>query len=174
MFYPTPQGRYHIGNLPAANYTLRIRAIGYQSDPRASVKLTADQKVSFNFALQKAPVRWSDLNTFQGTQLLPKTKAHDLSKRYQRYVFFELPDLLPFVPIADGRQNLDRRRPAQRRQIHARGDHRRRGRRHERPEVRRHRRVHDHGLGSQFAETAIARKTCRNTGRWCGLSVRAP
>ncbi len=27
-------------------------------------------------------VRWSDLSTFQGTQLLPKTKNHDLSKRY--------------------------------------------------------------------------------------------
>ncbi len=81
------EGRYHIGNLPAANYTLRIRAIGYQSDPRAGVKLTADQKASFDFALQKAPVRWSDLNTFQGTQLLPKTKAHDLSRRYQDTFF---------------------------------------------------------------------------------------
>lgn len=75
-------GRYYIGNLPAANYVVRIRAIGYKSDPRNGVQLTADQKASFDFALQKTPVRWSDLNTFQGTQLLPKTKAHDLSKRY--------------------------------------------------------------------------------------------
>ena len=69
------QGRYHIANLPAADYTLRIRAIGYQSDPRAGVKLTGDQKASFDFALQKGTVRWSDLNTFQGTQLLPKTES---------------------------------------------------------------------------------------------------
>jgi len=76
------QGRYYAGNLPAATYTVRIRAIGYKSDPHANVQLSRDQKASFDFALQKTPVRWSDLNTFQGTQLLPKTKAHDLSKRY--------------------------------------------------------------------------------------------
>src|SRR5579864_5454001 len=81
------QGRYHIANLPAATYVVRIRAIGYKSDPRAGVQLTGDQKASFDFALQKTPVRWSDLNTFQGTQLLPKTKSHDISKRYQDTFF---------------------------------------------------------------------------------------
>ena len=81
------QGRYHIANLPAATYAVRIRAIGYKSDPRAGVQLTGDQKASFDFALQKGTVRWSDLNTFQGTQLLPKTKNHDLSKRYQDTFF---------------------------------------------------------------------------------------
>jgi len=77
-----PQGRYHI-SLPPATYSLRTRAIGYQSDPRTGIQLAFDQKTSFDFALQKGTVRWSDLNTFQGTQLLPKTKAHDLTKRYQ-------------------------------------------------------------------------------------------
>jgi streptogramin lyase len=81
------QGQYNIGNLSAATYTVRIRAIGYQSDPRAGVSMTGDQKASFDFALQKKPVRWSDLTTFQGTQLLPKTKAHDLSRRYQDTFF---------------------------------------------------------------------------------------
>src|SRR5450631_4085974 len=47
-----PQGRYHI-NLPAAAYSLRTRAIGYQSDPRTGVQLAAGQKASFDFALQK-------------------------------------------------------------------------------------------------------------------------
>ena len=47
------QGRYHIGNLPAATYTVKITAIGYKSDPRTDVRLTADQKTSFDFALQK-------------------------------------------------------------------------------------------------------------------------
>ena len=73
------QGRYHIGNLPAATYTLKITAIGYRGDPRPDVQLTADQKASFDFALQKTMVRWGDLNTYQGRQLLPKTKDHDLS-----------------------------------------------------------------------------------------------
>jgi streptogramin lyase len=73
------QGRYRIGKLPAATYTVKIAAIGYQSDPRADVALTADQKAAFDFALQKTKVRWSDLTTYQGRKLLPKTKDHDLS-----------------------------------------------------------------------------------------------
>src|SRR5580700_5237181 len=73
------QGRYHIGNLPAATYSVQITAIGYGSDPRADVRLAAEDKASLDFALQKQKVRWSDLSTYQGRQLLPKTKDHDLS-----------------------------------------------------------------------------------------------
>jgi sugar lactone lactonase YvrE len=73
------QGRYHIANLPAATYSVQITAIGYGSDPRADVPLAAEDKASFDFALQKQKVRWSDLSTYQGRQLLPKTKDHDLS-----------------------------------------------------------------------------------------------
>jgi virginiamycin B lyase len=75
------QGRYHVNNLPAATYTVKITAIGYSSDPQADVKLTSDQKASFDFALRKEKVRWSDLSTYQGRKLLPKTKDHDLSHR---------------------------------------------------------------------------------------------
>src|SRR5215467_5940332 len=75
----SPQGRYYIGNLPAATYTVKISAIGYSSDPRTGVTLTADHKASFDFALKKTKVRWSDLTTYQGRQLLPKTKDHNLS-----------------------------------------------------------------------------------------------
>jgi Carboxypeptidase regulatory-like domain len=73
------QGRYHIGNLPAAAYTLRIQAIGYAADPRPGVALAGDQKASFDFTLQKAKVQWIDLTTYQGRQLLPHTDKHDLS-----------------------------------------------------------------------------------------------
>ena len=73
------QGRYHIGNLPAAAYTVKIAAIGYKSDPRTDVRLSDDQKSSLDFSLQKDVVRWSDLSTYQGRRLLPKTKDHDLS-----------------------------------------------------------------------------------------------
>ena len=75
------QGHYHINNLPAATYTLGIRAIGYKSDPHANVALTGDQKTSFDFALQTAPVAWSDLTTYQGRQLLPHTAEHDLTHK---------------------------------------------------------------------------------------------
>jgi len=81
------QGRYEISDLPAATYLLRTRAIGYQSDSRTGVQLTGAQKTSFDFALHKVAVRWNDLDTFQGTQLLPKTKSHDLSRRYQDTFF---------------------------------------------------------------------------------------
>jgi virginiamycin B lyase len=73
------QGRYRIGNLPAATYKVQITAIGYASDPRTDVRLTSDEKASVDFALQKSKVRWSDLSTYQGRQLLPKTTGHDLT-----------------------------------------------------------------------------------------------
>ncbi|MEA2987851.1 MAG: hypothetical protein QOG83_562, partial [Alphaproteobacteria bacterium] len=75
------QGRYQIGNLPAAIYQVRITAIGYSSDPRSDVRLAGDEKASFDFALQKTPVRWSDLSTYQGRKLLPKTAKHDLTHK---------------------------------------------------------------------------------------------
>jgi virginiamycin B lyase len=75
------QGRYHVGNLPAATYKVHIAALGYTSEPRADVQLTADQKASFDFALQKTKLRWSDLSTYQGRKLLPKTAKHDLSHK---------------------------------------------------------------------------------------------
>src|SRR5690349_17829356 len=81
------QGRDHINNLPAATYSVQTSAVGYRSDPRSGVQLSADQKVSCDFALQMAPVRWTDLTTYQITQLLPKTAKHDLSKRYQEPYF---------------------------------------------------------------------------------------
>src|SRR5712664_4399424 len=46
-------GQYRIPNLPAGDYELRIRAVGYQAQPRAGVTLAADQSASFEFALQK-------------------------------------------------------------------------------------------------------------------------
>ncbi|HEY6257104.1 MAG TPA: carboxypeptidase regulatory-like domain-containing protein, partial [Xanthobacteraceae bacterium] len=73
------QGRYHITRLPDATYTLRTSAIGYKSDPKTDVRLAGEAAASFDFALQKGMVRWGDLTTYQGRQLLPKTKDHDLS-----------------------------------------------------------------------------------------------
>jgi virginiamycin B lyase len=68
-------GQYRIPNLPAGEYELRIRAIGYQAQPRTGVHLTADQVISLEFALQKGTVRWSDLSLYQADQLLPAGKG---------------------------------------------------------------------------------------------------
>ena len=75
------QGRYHIGNLPAATYNVQIKGIGFKADARRDVAVTADQKASFDFALQKRPVEWGELTTYQGRKLLPKTAEHDLSHK---------------------------------------------------------------------------------------------
>ena len=49
----------------------RARAAASRSPPT--------RRLSLDFALQRTPVRWSDLSTYQGRQLLPKTAKHDLS-----------------------------------------------------------------------------------------------
>ena len=71
-------GKYHIENLPAGDYDVKIRAIGYNADPHSSVSLAANQKVSFDFALQRGVVRWSDLNLYQGKRLLPDGKGKEV------------------------------------------------------------------------------------------------
>src|SRR5438874_3767429 len=60
------QGRYVVENLPAGDYMLGIRAIGYKADAKASLKLTADQSLAQNFALQTGVIDWTDLSIYQG------------------------------------------------------------------------------------------------------------
>ncbi len=79
-------GLYHVKNLPAASYNIQISAIGFRSDPRSAVQLDETQKASFDFDLRPRPVRWSDLNTWQGRQLLPKTPAHNLDHKDSFFV----------------------------------------------------------------------------------------
>src|ERR1700692_991425 len=55
-------GRYQVENLPAGEYDLRIRAVGYRAEPRSGVSLAAAQSASFDWALQKGTVHWSDLS----------------------------------------------------------------------------------------------------------------
>ena len=164
------QGRYHIGNLPAATYTVQIRAVGYKSDPRAGVRLTADQKASFDFALQKATVRWSDLSTYQGRQLLPKTEKHDLS--YQDPFFTTcFQSCHSFQKrMATNAWDEDGWRAA--RQIHARRDDG--GAPHERREGRGLRVLSHDRVRSELAEAARLPRTCRNTNPWCARSARRP
>src|SRR6267154_6099896 len=68
------QGRYRVENLPSGEYQVRVRAVGFTTDPHSAVNLTADQNISFDFALQKSTVRWSDLSLYQGKRLLPEGK----------------------------------------------------------------------------------------------------
>ena len=65
------QGKYVVENLPAGDYRVQIRAIGFKADAKSGIKLTADQSASYDFALQNGLVRWTDISQLQGYQLLP-------------------------------------------------------------------------------------------------------
>ena len=71
-------GRYRIENLPAGDYQIQVKAVGYRGDPRGNVKLAADQNASYEFALQQDAVRWSDLSQYQGEVLFPEAKGKEL------------------------------------------------------------------------------------------------
>src|ERR1700730_12055527 len=59
-------GRYRIENLPAGKYQVQVKAMGYRAESRTDVSLTAEHNASYDFALQKGMVRWSDLSQYQG------------------------------------------------------------------------------------------------------------
>jgi iron complex outermembrane receptor protein len=50
------QGRYRVEQLPAGEYRVTIRAVGFTAEPRNGVNLTADQNVAFDFAMAKGTV----------------------------------------------------------------------------------------------------------------------
>lgn len=72
------QGRYRIDKLPTGNYRVQVRAVGYCTDPRDGVNLTADQNASVDLTLQKGVVRWNDISIYQAKQLWPAGKGKDL------------------------------------------------------------------------------------------------
>src|SRR5580704_13858295 len=72
------QGHYRIEKLPAGEYRVQIRAVGYRTDPHAGVNVTADQNDSIDFALQKGMVHWNDTSIYQAKQLWPAAKGKDL------------------------------------------------------------------------------------------------
>ena len=71
------QGHFQVPDLPAGDYTLRIKAVGYKADSQPT-KLAANQNGSADFALQKGAVRWSDLSRYQGERLLPDGKGKEI------------------------------------------------------------------------------------------------
>ena len=70
-------GRYAIENLPAGDYRLTMRAIGFKSDPKSGITLGPDQSASYDLALQQSYVRWSDISMHQGKKLLPDGRGKD-------------------------------------------------------------------------------------------------
>ena len=70
-------GKYRIENLPAGDYRLQLRAIGYKADPKTGITLSADQNLAQDLALQQGMVRWSDISMHQGKKLLPEAEGKE-------------------------------------------------------------------------------------------------
>lgn len=73
-----PDGRYRVENLPEGQYQLKVRAVGYRFEPRTGIELSADQNASYDIALEKGIVHWSDISIYQGAQILPEGRGKDL------------------------------------------------------------------------------------------------
>jgi hypothetical protein len=71
-------GAYRLDDLPAGEYVMRIRAVGYQADPRTGVTLTANQSTSMDWALKTGPLRWRDLSLYQGEKLIPNIRGKEM------------------------------------------------------------------------------------------------
>src|SRR5258708_7323130 len=70
-------GKYRIDNLPAGDYRLAMRAIGFKADPKSGITLAADQNLTQDLALQQGMVRWSDISMHQGKKLLPDGRGKE-------------------------------------------------------------------------------------------------
>jgi virginiamycin B lyase len=72
------QGRYRIEKLPAGEYRMQVRAVGFRAEPRSGVKLASGKTASQDFSLQKGTVRWSDISMWQAKQLWPSGKGQEI------------------------------------------------------------------------------------------------
>src|SRR5579863_7637399 len=57
-------GRYQIENLPEGQYQLMARAVGYRFEPRTGIQLVAGQNATYEIALEKGTVHWTDLSIY--------------------------------------------------------------------------------------------------------------
>ena len=73
------EGRYVVENLPAGDYRVGIRAVGYSAAAKSGLKLTAEQNLpSQDFALATGSVKWTDLSILQGIELLPNDRGKNV------------------------------------------------------------------------------------------------
>ncbi len=64
-------GHFIVKNLPAGDYELRVKSVGFTNGQTSRVTLGADQSANKDFALEKGEVHWADLSTWQGNVLFP-------------------------------------------------------------------------------------------------------
>lgn len=68
-------GRYRVENLPAGDYHVLARSMGYRSDPRSGILLTERQTANYDWSLQKQTLRWTDIPISQWFKALPEEKG---------------------------------------------------------------------------------------------------
>jgi streptogramin lyase/cytochrome c5 len=71
------QGHFFAENLPAGEYRLQVRAVGYKTNPKSGINLSADQNATYDFALAPTMIRWTEISQLQGYQLLPNEKGKE-------------------------------------------------------------------------------------------------
>jgi|HubBroStandDraft_3_1064219.scaffolds.fasta_scaffold34198_2 virginiamycin B lyase len=65
-------GTYRVENLPAGNYQVQARSVGYRSDAKSGIFLAANQNATFDWTLQKQMVHWDEIPIIQGINLFPE------------------------------------------------------------------------------------------------------
>ncbi len=74
MVLSNNQGKYVADNLAPGTYDVWATSVGFKGDParRSSVTVEDGKNLSFDFAMQKSPVQWSQLNKYQAGVLMPE------------------------------------------------------------------------------------------------------
>jgi virginiamycin B lyase len=75
MVLSDSNGRYTVENLPAGDYHVQARSMGYRSDPRDGILLTETKTVNFDWTLQKQTLSWTDIPIAQWFKILPEEKG---------------------------------------------------------------------------------------------------
>ena len=70
-------GKYRVENLPAGDYQVLAKAVGYRSDPKSGIVLAANQNATFDWTMQKQMVHWDEIPIIQGIDLFPEGPGKD-------------------------------------------------------------------------------------------------
>src|SRR3979490_1277491 len=70
-------GRYRSEKLPAGDYQVQAKTVGYRSDPRSGFVLTANQNASFDWRLHKQMVHLDEIPIIQGINLFTEGPGKD-------------------------------------------------------------------------------------------------
>lgn len=65
------QGHYRVENVLPGTYQVFVSSLGYDSETKTGVSVVDGQSVAVDLKANKGPLRWDELSTYQGIELLP-------------------------------------------------------------------------------------------------------